>query len=73
MTSIPLYNLRVPSGLAARDGWGIVHAAIKRACVYPDRGSTRIIPNSSEFMFLFACSFQETIVENKIVLPPVLT
>jgi hypothetical protein len=60
MTSIPLYNLRVPSRLAARNVRGIARAASERACVYPDRGSARIIPNSSAFMFLFAYSLQKT-------------
>jgi hypothetical protein len=38
----------------------IARVAIERACIYPDRGSARIIPNSSVFIFLFACSLQET-------------
>jgi hypothetical protein len=37
----------------------IARVAIERACIYPDRSSARIIPNSSAFIFLFACSLQD--------------
>jgi hypothetical protein len=37
---------------------GVARAASERACIYPDRANARIIPNSSAFIFLFACSLQ---------------
>jgi hypothetical protein len=38
---------------------GFARAAIERACIHPDCGSTSVIPNSSAFSILFACASQE--------------
>src|SRR5216683_3283361 len=43
-----------------RRGMGVVRAAIERTCVHPDRGSACLIPSSSGFMSLFACSSQQS-------------
>src|SRR6266851_2271732 len=56
-----------------RRGMGVVRAAIKRACIHSDRCGACLIPNSSAFMPLFTCSSQESAVENKIAVHPVLT
>jgi hypothetical protein len=62
-----IYNNFYSSSQSALCHWeyrrgmeAVARVAIKRACVYPDRGSTGIIPNSSAFMFLFARSLQPT-------------